>query len=49
MYAGDISERDQRDAVLLDAKVSGNITSMLNKLVFDISFDTFINGLQLKQ
>ena len=49
LFAVDLQTSDQREQPALDAKLSANMTTMLNKLVFDVSFDSFINGLQLRQ
>lgn len=49
LFAVDLQPSDPREQPVLDAKLSANLTTMLNKLVFDISFDTFVNGLQLRQ
>merc|ERR1711990_467995 len=49
LFAVDLQPSDPREQPVLDAKLSTNLTTMLNKLVFDISFDTFVNGLQLRQ
>lgn len=49
LFAVDLQTTDQRELPVLDAKLNANLTSMLNKLVFDVSFDSFVSGLQLRQ
>lgn len=50
LFAVDLQPSEaQKEQPALDAKLSANLTTMLNKLVFDVSFDSFINGLQLRQ
>ena len=49
VYAVDWKGDGDRDQPTIDGKLNTNLTTMLNTLVFDISFDSFIQGLQLRQ
>ena len=42
LYAVDWQGADGEEQPSLDAKLNANLTTMLNKLIFDVSFDSFI-------
>ena len=48
IYRSDINSKQEGRVAFYDAKMNKHIQSMFNALVFDISLDSFIQGLQLR-
>lgn len=48
IYRSDINSKEEGRVAFYDAKMNKHIQSMFNALVFDISLDSFIQGLQLR-